>query len=122
MPLRTCCAIALAAALAFACAGPAHAGPAPSTGADQVAALRAATRWLAIYPPPLWLGVEPPGTCRRLPSGRRSCPIAITLRVWSADRLLPWRCAAHVMLPAPGRRGAPHRTSADCTPGLTAPA
>ncbi len=35
-------------------------------------------------------------------------------------RLDPWRCAAHVLLPAPGRGGAPHRTSADCSPQLTA--
>jgi hypothetical protein len=122
MPLRTPCAIALAAALGLACAAPAHAEPARSARDDQVAALRAATSWLALDPPELWVGIEPPGACRRLPSGRRSCPIAITLRVWSADRLDPWRCAAHVLLPAPGRDGVPRRTSADCSPSLTASA
>jgi hypothetical protein len=122
MPLRIPCAIALAAVLGFACTAPAHAGPARSARDDQVAALRSATRRLALYPPPLWVGVEPPGTCRALPSGRRSCPIAITLRVWGAGGLEPWRCAAHVLLPAPGRGGEPHRTSADCAPGLTASA
>src|SRR6266508_4577632 len=120
MPLRI--PLAVAVALMFAFALPAHAAPAPSTRDDQVAALRSATRWLALYPPPLWVGVEPPGACRHMPSGRRSCPIAIMLRVWSADRLEPWRCAARVLLPAPGRGGAPHRTSADCTPAPTASA
>ena len=120
MPLRLACAVALAAVLGFACARPAHAQAARPARDDQVAALRSATRWLALYPPPLWVGVEPPGACRALPSGRRSCPVAITLRVWSAGRLDPWRCAAHVLLPAPGRGGTPHRTSADCSPQLTA--
>jgi hypothetical protein len=118
--LRTPVTLTLAVALMLAFALPAHAAPAPSTREDQIAALRATTRWLALYPPELWLGVEPPGTCRHLPSGRRSCPIAIAIRAWSADRLDPWRCAAHVLLPAPGHGGAPRRTSADCAPAPTA--
>jgi hypothetical protein len=122
VPLRSPVTLALAVALMLAFALPAHAAPAPSPRDDQVAALRATTRWLALYPPDLWLGVESPGECRRLPSGRRSCPIAITIKAWSADRLDSWRCAAHVLLPAPGHGGAQHRTSADCRPAPTASA
>jgi hypothetical protein len=119
MPRRLLLGLAmLAGTLGFAHS--ATVGAAASSRADQVKALRMTVGWLATYPEPLWVGVEMPGRCDSLPSGRRACPIAITLLAWTRGELAPWRCAAHALLPAPGSRAHARRTSADCHP-LAAP-
>jgi hypothetical protein len=119
--MRTLFAVTVTLALLVS-AAPAGAGVAPPQQRDQAAALRASAAWLAVYPGGVWLGVELPQRCRTLPSGRRMCPIAIRLLAWTGDRLAPWRCAAHVLLPAPGTRAPVRRSSADCSPLPTAPA
>lgn len=90
----------------------------PHDHRDQALALRATTRWLAVYPPRLWLAAELPGPCRALPSGERTCPIAIRLLAWTNGALASWRCAAQAVLPAPNSRAEERRrrTSARCTP------
>ena len=112
-----------AALLATVAGGLAVAFPAAADAAvapghrDRVAALRATAAWLAVYPAPLWAGIELPGPCRTLPDRRRSCPIAIHILALTSDGPLPHRCAARAVLPPPGQRqrGA-RRTSAHCTP------
>jgi hypothetical protein len=115
--MRSLRALILALVL-LALAAPAGARAGPRDHRDQAAALRATTSWLAIYSPRVWIGVELPGRCRALPSGSRSCPIAIRLLAWTAGALTPWRCVAQAVLPAPTSRAehSVRRTSAHCTP------
>jgi hypothetical protein len=110
------CLATLVGALAFAQA--ASAGPAELHRADrdQVKALRLTVDWLTTYPELLWVGVEMPGRCEALPSGRRACPVAISLLAWTRGKLAPWRCDAQILLPAPGRTARARRTSARCHP------
>jgi hypothetical protein len=103
-------ALALAQSTAAGAAGP-HRGD-----RDQVTALRMTVDWLATYPEPLWVGVGMPGPCDRLPSGRRACPVSISLLAWTRAELTPWRCDADVLLPAPSSPARARRTSADCHP------
>lgn len=102
--------------LAFAT--PATASPRPLQQRDQAAALQVTTDWIANYPARLWIAVELPRACRALPSGRRICPIAIRLLAWTDGVLAPWRCAAHVVLPARQSRSRVRgrRTSSRCAP------
>jgi hypothetical protein len=98
-----------------------HGAAAAPTGSqradrDQVKALRMAVDWLTTYPEPLWVGVAMPGRCEELGSGRRACPVSIDLLAWTRGELAPWRCDAHVLLPAPGSTARARRTSADCHP------
>jgi len=106
--------------LAFA--APATPSVRPSQQRDQAVALHVSTNWMAIYPARLWIAVELPQPCRALPSGRRTCPIAIQLRAWTDGALAPWRCSAHAVLPAPQSRSTARsrRTSADCAPLMDA--
>lgn len=103
--------------LAFA----APAAASPREQRDQAVALQVTTDWMASYPAGLWIAVELPRPCRALPSGRRTCPIAIRLLAWTDGVLAPWRCAAHAVLPARSKARA-RRTSADCEPAVDAEA
>ena len=87
---------------------------------DQQRALRQTVAWLSLYPHHVWVGADLPGDCERLRDGRRSCPIAIRLRVHTSAGPEAWRCAAHVVLPASPTKGPAHRTSARCV-ALPAP-
>ena len=99
-------------------APPAAAGTGPPDHRDQAAALRATAAWLAIYPPGHWIAPELPQPCRKLPSGKRTCRIAIRLLAWTGGALAPWRCVARAVLPAPKSqsRHRVRRTSAHCAP------
>ena len=117
-----------AALLVTVAGGLAVASPVPAVAArppehrDRAAALRATAAWLAIYPTPVWAGIELPRPCRVLSDRRRSCPIAIHILAVTSEGRLPHRCAARAVLPPPGagHRGV-RRTSAHCTPlGATA--
>ena len=81
---------------------------------DQAKALNATVDWLVTYPEDLWVGVEMPGPCRSLSAARRACPVAISIRAWTAGRLAPWRCEAQAVLPAPHSAWKARRTSARC--------
>jgi hypothetical protein len=96
----------------------ASAAPAESRRVDRdhVKALRLTVDWLAAYPEPLWVGVEMPGRCQPLVDGRRACPIAISLLAWTRGELVPWRCDAQALLPAPGSTARARRSSARCHP------
>jgi hypothetical protein len=110
----------LVGALAFAQAATTAAATSDRADRDQVTALRMTVDWLTTYPEPLWVGVEMPGRCEPLASGRRACPVAIDLLAWTGGRLAPWRCDARVLLPAPASSARARRTSAHCHP-LTEP-
>jgi hypothetical protein len=118
MPRRVLLGLAaLIGALAIAQSGTAaSAGPAAAHRADrdQVKALRMTIDWLTTYSEDLWVGVELPGECRTLADGRRSCPIAISLRAWTHGELAPWRCQATALLPAPRSTDPPLRMSGHC--------
>jgi hypothetical protein len=91
---------------------------------DQVKALSMTVDWLGTYPADRWIGAELPEHCAKLADGRRECPIAITLRVWTGGELAPWRCDADVVLPAPradgrARRGEAHCRQLDAIPPAT---
>ena len=113
--MRSHCALTLVLVVLVA---PTGARAAPPDHRDQAAALRATAAWLAIYPPGLWIAAELPGQCRPLPSGERTCPIAIRLLAWTDGEPAPWRCAAQAVLRAPRSRSRhrARRTSARCTP------
>jgi hypothetical protein len=105
---------AIIGALAFAQLGSTASAATHRADRDQVKAMRLTVDWLATYPEDLWLGVELPGPCRALPSGRRACPIAISLRAWTRGELAPWRCDAQILLPPLGSTTRARRTSARC--------
>ena len=92
----------------------------PGAARDQQRALRQTVAWLSVYPQRFWLGVDLPGDCERLADGRRSCPIAIRLRVHTSAGYEAWRCAARAVLSASRKQAAAHRTSAHCV-ALQAP-
>jgi hypothetical protein len=108
----------LALTLTFALLAPATPAAAGTGHRDQAAALRATAAWLAIYPPDLWIAPELPQPCRELPSGKRTCRIAIRLLAWTGGALAPWRCVARAVIPAPKSqsRHRARRTSARCAP------
>ena len=102
----------------LALATPATGSPRPPRQRDQAVALRVTTDWIAIYPARLWIAVELPRPCLALPSGRRTCPIAIRLLAWTDGVLAPWRCVAHAVLPArrSRSRGSGRSCAARCAP------
>jgi hypothetical protein len=110
------CLATVAGALAFAQSASAQPAESQRADRDQVQALRLTVDWLTDYPEPLWVGVEMPGRCEALPSGRRACPVAISLLAWTRGELAPWRCDAQALLPASGSAARPRRTSARCHP------
>ena len=108
--VAVCCVIAVSA---VSMADPASAA---QSQRDQASAMRMSVKWLNLYEPRFWVGVELPGACATRPGGERRCPIAITIRAWTGGALVAHRCAAEAVLPPRNAKGKPTRSSASCTP------